>query len=340
MQWIDFPDHRVQICGLNWFEETRPKLQRFPDRFVDDLPEEVFNCGKQSAGVRIRLYTDSTTLSVRARYPKFSPRTNMTQFTAQGISTYVNGRCWSARVPDMEGGEAELSLFHGVPRAMRDICLYLPLYGSIDILSLAVDEDAKFGTPTPFSLEKPILFYGTSITQGGCASRPGLSYQDMLGRKYNIDFLNFGFSGRGKCEPEVAKVLTETDPSCMVIDVGQNNSVEELKERYRPFIDILRQAHPNIPMLATTPIFYNAELWSKTHIQTVTHKRQIISAAIWDRMGEGDLNLHLLEAKDYLSDAFTDGAVDGGHPNDLGFAHMADSMGRKLANILNLNPSA
>ena len=123
-----------------------------------------------------------------------------------------------------------------------------------------------------------------------------------------------------------------------MIDVGQNNSVEELQARYRPFIDILRGAHPDIPLIATTPIFYNAELWSQSHLKTVTEKRRIISSAIWDRMGEGDLRLHLLEAKDYLSDAFTDGAVDGGHPNDLGFAVMADAMGEKLAPLLNLKP--
>lgn len=336
MQWIDFPDRRFQICGLNWFDETSPKLQRFPDRFEQDLPEAVFNISKQTAGVRIRFQTDATHLSLKAHYPKFTPRTNMTQFTVQGIATYVNGRCWSARVPDMEGGEAELSLFADVPRAMREVCLYLPLYGPIDIQSIGVNDDAKFADPTPFALEKPIVFYGTSITQGGCASRPGLSYQDMLGRKYNVDYMNFGFSGRGKCEAEVAHIIAQTDPSCFVIDVGQNNSVDELQERYRPFIDIIRQAHPNVPLLATTPIFYNAELWSQTHIQTVTQKRNIISATIWDRMGEGDLHLHLLEAKDYLSDSFTDGAVDGGHPNDLGFAHMAESMGTKLAHILNL----
>lgn len=340
MQWIDFPDNRIQICGLNWFDKTAPKLQRFPDCYQNDLPEAVFNSGKQTAGVRLRFQTDTTTLSIRAKYPKLSPRTNMTQFTARGISTYVNGRCWSARIPEAENGEAELSLFNNVPRVMREVCLYLPLYGPIDILAIGTDENAKFATPTSFALDKPILFYGTSITQGGCASRPGLSYQGMLGRKYNIDYFNFGFSGRGKCEPEVATVLTKTAPSCFVIDAGQNNTVEELQERYRPFIDILRQAHPNIPLLATTPIFYNAELWSQTHIQTVTQKRQIISDTIWNRMGEGDLNLHLLEAKDYLGDTFTDGAVDGGHPNDLGFAHMADTLGQKLAQILNLTPKS
>lgn len=338
MQWMDFPNDHFQVCGLNYFHETTPKLQRFPDRYEKDLPEAVFNIGKQTAGVRIRFQSDTTTLSVRANYPKYTSRTNMTQFTVQGISTYVNGRCWSARVPDMDGGEAELSLFSDTPKVMRDICLYLPLYGPIDILSIGVDENAKWGTHTPFALEKPIVFYGTSITQGGCASRPGLSYQDMLGRKYNVDYLNFGFSGRGKCEPELANILIENDPSCFVIDVGQNNTVEELQERYRPFIDTIRKKHPTVPILATTPIFYNAELWSQSHIQTVTQKRTIISSAIWDCMGEGDQNLHLLEAKDYLSDAFTDGAVDGGHPNDLGFAHMAETMGNKLAQILNLTP--
>jgi hypothetical protein len=336
MQWMVFPDDRIQVCGLNWFEENKPLLQRFPERFKTALPEPVFDGGQQTAGVRVRLRTDTGSLFIKARYPKFGPRTNMTQFTVQGISTYANGRCWSARVPDMEGGEAELSLFDKAPRVMRDLCLYLPLYGSVEILSIGVDDDARFGQPTPFVIDKPVAFYGTSITQGGCASRPGLSYQDMVGRKYNIDYLNFGFSGRGKCEPEVARVLCEVDVCCFVIDVGQNNSLEELTERFRPFIDILREAKPNVPMLVTTPIFYNAELWSQTHIETVTAKRRVISSAVWDRMGEGDLQLHLLEAKDYLGGEFSDGAVDGGHPNDLGFAKMAETLGPKLAGILKL----
>lgn len=336
MQWLDFPDDRVQVCGLNWFEETRPVLSRFPERLKDQVPEPVFDGGRQTAGVRLRLRTDTGSLALKARFPKFTARTNMTQFTVQGVATYVNGRCWSARVPGMDGGEAELSLFADAPRAMRDICLYLPLYGPIEVLSLGVEDDARFGTPAPFALGKPIAFYGTSITQGGCASRPGLSYQAMLARTYNVDYLNFGFSGRGKCEPEVAQVLSGVDASCFVLDVGQNTSVEELGERFRPFMDILRQARPDVPMLVTTPIFYNAELWSRGHIEGVHTKRRIISSAVWDRMGEGDLGLHLLEAKDYLGGEFSDGAVDGGHPNDLGFMHMAASMGEKLAGILGL----
>ena len=93
MQWIDFPDTRFQICGLNWFNETTPKLQRFPDRYENDLPESVFNIGKQTAGVRIRFQTDAATLSIRAQYPKFSPRTNMTQFTRDFLSDDCTCTC-------------------------------------------------------------------------------------------------------------------------------------------------------------------------------------------------------------------------------------------------------
>ena len=246
----------------------------------------------------------------------------------------MDGRCWSARIPGAEGGEAELSLFDGVPRQMRDVCVYLPLYGPVEVLAIGVDEGAGFELPAPFVVEKPVVFYGTSITQGGCASRPGLSYQAMLARDLNLDYANFGFAGKGRCDLEVAEALAEVEACCWVLDVGQNTSPEQLRERFKPFLNILREAQPQTPLLATTPIFYNQELWSEEFQQTVGEKRDIIRAAVQAQKQEGDRGVYVLEAADYLGADFTDGAVDGGHPNDLGFARMAEGMRPRLAEIL------
>jgi lysophospholipase L1-like esterase len=336
MHWIAFPDPRIQVCGLPWFSETAPRLWRFPERLKPNLPEDVFLGGKETAGVRLRLRTDTGSLSVKALFPKFSVRTNMTQFTAHGISAYVDGRCWSARIPGGEGGESEISLFDGVSRRTRDICLYLPLYGPIEILSVGVDEGAAFEDPTPFAVERPVVFYGTSITQGGCASRPGLSYQAVLGRELNLDYANFGFSGKGRCEREVAEALSGIEASCFVLDAGQNSGLDDFRERFGPFMEVLREARPDTPVLATTPIFYNAELWSGGHIRGVEAKRETVRAAVERRRRAGDGRVHLLEAKDYLGSDVTDGAVDGGHPNDLGFARMAAGMAPRLAEILGI----
>ncbi len=209
---------------------------------------------------------------------------------------------------------------------MRNVCLYLPLYGPLEVLSIGLDEDAGFELPAPFAFEKPVLFYGTSITQGGNASRPGLSYQAMLARDLNLDYANFGFAGKGRCEREVAEVLAEVEAECYVLDVGQNTSPEQLRDRFKPFMDTLRDAQPQTPLLATTPIFNSSELWSQVHQQTVGEKRDIIRWAVQDRKQAGDQGVHLLEAADYLGGDFTDGSVDGGHPNDLGFARMAEAM--------------
>lgn len=336
MRWLGFPDVNVQVCGLPWFSETAPMLWRFPERMKADLPEGIFEAGRQTAGARLRLRSDTGSLSLRARFPKPGIRTNMTLFTAHGVSAYVDGVCWSAKIPGLEGGEAEIALFSGVDRRMREICLYLPLYGSVEVLGIGVDEEAGFEVPAPFAVDRPAVFYGTSITQGGCASRPGLSYQGTLARALNLEYANFGFSGKGRCEASVAEALAEVKASVFVLDVGQNTSVEELRERFRPFLNLLRKAQPETPVLATTPIFYNAELWSKGHQRGVEEKREIIRSAVRERVEAGDVRVHLLEAKDYLWSDFTDGAVDGGHPNDLGFARMAEGMAPRLAEILGL----
>ena len=336
MQWIDLLSPDVEVCGLPWFAESAPKLWRFPERFANRVPEGVFESGKNTAGVRLLLRTDSTALTFRASFPPFQIRTNMTQFTAHGVSTYVDGKCWSAKIPGGEGGECELSLFADVDRAMRDICIYLPLYGPLDVLGIGIDESSSLKGPKPFAVEKPVVFYGTSITQGGCASRPGLSYQATLARSLNIDYANFGFSGLGRCEKEVAEALSEIDSSCFVLDVGQNTSVKELDERYASFLNALREARPDVPVLATTPIFYNAELWSRDHQVTVERKREIIRDCIVRRREAGDARLTILEAQEYLWSDFTDGAVDGGHPNDLGFAQMARGMEPVLQGILGM----
>src|SRR5208283_4029197 len=96
----------------------------------------------------------------------------------------------------------------------------------------------------PYALSRPVVFYGTSITQGGCASRSGMSYQAILGRMLNLDFVNLGFSGNGRGEPELAHAVASIDALCFVLDFAQNNSLESLTQAYAPFLDVIRSAHP------------------------------------------------------------------------------------------------
>jgi hypothetical protein len=228
----------------------------------------------------------------------------------------------------------EHEYYRARPRSWRDATLYLSLYKPVKVIAVGVDREAHFEKARRFAVAKPVVFYGTSITQGGCASRPGMSYQAILGRMLDIDFVNLGFSGAGKGEPDVAAAVAAIDASCFVLDFAGNNvTVASLREVYGPFIDTLRRAHPAIPILSISPIYSTREITGSTeHEGMREHIRQVVS----QRIAAGDRNLQLVEGTDLLGPSRGDGLVDGSHPNDLGFQWMAEGLAPRLRRILGL----
>src|SRR5213075_673687 len=116
-----------------------------------------------------------------------------------------------------------------------------PLYKPVTIKELSLDTDARLEPPTPYAIRKPIVYYGSSITQGGCASNPGGSCQAILERRLDADFVNLGFSGNGLGEPALAEVICELDPSCIVLDFWGNPSADQYAAALPVFVKILRQ---------------------------------------------------------------------------------------------------
>jgi hypothetical protein len=210
---------------------------------------------------------------------------------------------------------------------------YLPLYKPVTVLGIGLDSDAKIAKARRFATAKPVVFYGTSITQGGRASRSGMSYQAILGRKLNLDFVNLGFSGNGKGEPVVAGMVAETDASAFVLDFSQNNpTIESLREVYEPFLLTLRAKHPKTPIIAITAIASSRETGR------LNQMRQHIREVVTRNIAKGDRLLTLVEGTSLLGVDRLDGLVDGSHPNDLGFQWMADGLAPHLANALGLAP--
>lgn len=336
--WIPVPDSRVEINGLPWQAENGANLIRFPARLKDVLPKAVWGLAQSPSGGRIRFRTDSDRLAIRLEYPSPPGMRNMHAFGQTGVDLYLDGVYHSTAIATADskpGAPVEHVYFEfkGQPRAEREITLYLPLYMGVKVLGIGIDREARCLKPKPFALPKPIVFYGTSITQGGCASRSGMSYQAILGRALNVDFVNLGFSGNGKGEPVVARAVAEIDAACFVLDFAQNNgTVESLKEVYDPFIATLRKKHPHTPVLAITPIAASRESSSSRNEAMRQHIRQAVSR----RIGAGDANLQLVEGTDLLGPGRLDGLVDGTHPNDLGFQWMADGLAPRLARMLGL----
>jgi lysophospholipase L1-like esterase len=269
-------------------------------------------------------------IAIKVEYPSPPDMRNMHAFGQTGIDLYADGQYVGTAIADKEAAPGKIYEhtyvnWSELPRKQRDIVLYLPLYKPAKVIGIGLDKEAKLEPASPFAIAKPVVFYGTSITQGGCASRSGLSYQAILGRKLNLDFVNLGFSGNGKGEPDVAKAVAAIDASAFVVDFSQNNpTIESLREVYKPFVETLRASHPDTPIIAITPIYSTNEGTKK--IEMREHIRKVIA----ERIANGDRNIQLVEGADLLGPTQGDGLVDGTHPNDLGFQWMAEGLAPRL----------
>jgi lysophospholipase L1-like esterase len=339
LRWIELPSPQLEVNGLPWYGENGGKLFRLPERLKDTYRKPVWDLAQSPGGGRIRFRTDSCALAIRLEYPSPPNMGNMHAFGQTGVDLYVGQVYWGTATADQSakpGKVYEHRYFDlpNRPRVEREITLYLPLYMPVKILALAVDARAVVRPPRAFALPKPVVFYGTSITQGGCASRPGTAYQAILGRWLNVDFVNLGFSGNGKGEPEVARTVAAIDAAAFVLDFAQNNgSFEALQQVYAPFIETLRARHPQTPILAVTPIQSNLEILDNFPNEGM---RELIRNVVSRRIADGDHNLQLVEGTDLLGPSRGDGLVDGTHPNDLGFEWLAEGLLIRLAKVLGL----
>lgn len=207
----------------------------------------------------------------------------------------------------------------------------------VKVLALGVDSNAVIKPPRPFAISKPVVYYGTSITQGGAASRPGMSYEAIVGRRLNIDFVNLGFSGAGKYEHSLANTVATINASCYVLDGTNLHTVESMRKVFPQFIETIRAKHPTTPILVISPIYSSHEMTHRVLEPNDTDKRAFMRRVVSQFIADGDKNIQLIEGTDILSPLQGDGLTDGVHPNDLGFEWIANSITRRLATVLGLN---
>jgi lysophospholipase L1-like esterase len=227
--------------------------------------------------------------------------------------------------------------FSKQPRVEREITLYLPLYKPVKIIGIGVDKQANITKAKPFAVAKPVVFYGTSITQGGCASRAGMSYPAILGRKLNLDFVNLGFSGNGLGEPEVARAVAEIDAACYVLDFGANHKTfAAMREVYAPFLDDVRAQHPQTPIVVMTILHTSREKRIPSLGTEWAERRKFIEDVVRERIKGGDKKLYLVDGAKLMGRTPDEGLVDGGHPNDLGFYWMSEGLTAPIGKALKL----
>jgi hypothetical protein len=208
----------------------------------------------------------------------------------------------------------------------------LPLYNGVKSMQIGVSKPAAFDPVGPRK-DKPILFYGTSITQGGCASRPGMAFTHILGRRLNKPMLNFGFSGNGKMEVEVANFLAELDPAIFVLDCVANMPATDATPRTEAVVKLLREKHADTPILILDERLYANAALIPHERESHERKSAAMHKAFDNLQSAGVKNLHFGDEKNPIGDD-GEGTVDGSHPTDLGMMRYADYLEPQLRKLL------
>lgn len=221
--------------------------------------------------------------------------------------------------------EAEFRL---PPGGLRELTLYLPMYAKLRGLEIALAAGSRVEPPSPYALRQPVVFYGTSFIQGGCASRASMNLPALVGRMLGIDIVNLGFAGDGRCEPEMAGLLAEIDAAAFVMGPILNNPAV-MQENYPRFVDRLRQRWPDRPIVLMTRLHSLG--------QTEPYGVNQLVREVWERRAtQGDRRLFYFDSFPLYADGSVHPTVEGLHPSDLGFKLIADALVPELAKILGL----
>lgn len=342
-RWYDI--RLLGVEGQGWPESVlKAPFDRLPGKAEGQVRDAVWGLSRHSAGLAVRFVTDAP--SLRARWTLTSDRLAMAHMPATGVSgvdlyARVDGRWhWLAVGQPQAGTTHTVTLASTLPEGERAYLLYLPLYNGVSAVEIGVPPGARLSLAPPRSAEhqKPIVVYGTSITQGGCASRPGMVHTAILGRRFDRPVINLGFSGNGLMEPELANLLAELEAAVYVLDCLPNMSAAQVAERVAPFVRRLRQSHPTTPIVLAEDRTYADAVLIDAHRQRNADSRAALRKAFDTLVADGVPGLHYLPGGTQLG-ADGEDTVDGSHPTDLGFLRMADAFEPVLRPLVNPAPT-
>ncbi|OQX59314.1 MAG: hypothetical protein B5M52_03645 [Helicobacteraceae bacterium 4484_230] len=321
---VSIYDDKFIISGLP-FVARGEDLYRLPESVRSRIRPILWELGKQPSGGRIRFKTDSNSIAIIAKSSS-SVSYHMNSIMKSGLDIYVDDIYTGSAWPDINGDIKKR--FYLGDKKLKNITIYLPLYSPIKIHKLYIEKHATVARPDDLKLISPIIYYGSSITQGASASNPGLSYPAIISRRTGIDFINFGFSANGLGDIDIAKLIGTIDSSLIVLDYWANPTSGQYKKSLPDFVGAIRKKKQNIPILVISP-FYSAGLQKQRR-----EKREIAFDFVAKRKRSGDSHIYVLDGENMLSRENSSGLVDGIHLNSLGFWFGANALEAKILEII------
>ena len=339
VQFYDVRREPFEVYGLYRYR-TEPDFKRMPDDVAAQVSDGVAKLAHNTAGGRVRFCTDSQYVAIKAEMPVMCLMSHMAFTGSAGFDLYIDSpetglsRFWKAFRPSIDAKGWFESKVKFADRKQRWFTINFPSYSNVRNLYIGLQRDARVGEGMKYRSPLPVVYYGSSITQGACATRPGNAYQNIISRELGLDFLNFGFSGNGRGEDAMIEYLAGLPMLAFVSDYDHNApGTAHLAVTHRRLYEAVRAAHPDIPYLMVT----RTDDYSAYYELRLDNRQAVLDNFRFARE-RGDRNVYYIDGGEIFRGPHEDQCtVDGTHPTDIGFSLMADAIGCALRQALMKN---
>ncbi len=322
-----------EVYGLYNYR-NEPQFKRLPDEIGLNVNEGVKELYLNTSGGRVRFSTDSKYVAIKTVIPSFHLMSGMPLSGSTGFDLYVDdpetgdSRYRQTFMPPKTVTDGYESVITFRNRALRHFTIHFPSYGQVKDLYVGIQRDATLGEGMKYRDALPIVFYGSSITQGACSSRPGNIYENMISRAFRMDYLNLGFSGSGKAEDTIVDYMCTLPMSVFISDYDHNATSEEhLRSTHLKMYQKIRAAKPDVPYIMLSRPDYD----NMPNLDGIINRRNIIYDTFLYAYEHGDRNVYYIDGASIFRGPYEDSCtVDNCHPNDLGFSMMADAIGAEI----------
>lgn len=329
-EYFDIRKEPFKIYGLY---NPKKSFHRLPEG-VTKIVDGVASHARNSSGGRIRFMTDSPYIAIRVKHSPYNNGSpHLSRLASMGVDIYINKNgketYFGSYFPPIDRDYEYEGIKHLRDGKKHEITLYMPTGTDVSAFEIGLKKGSKLSEHSEYKIKTPVVFYGSSITNGYAASRPGNMYEAFISRKLDCDFINLGFSGAAKGEPELAKYIAGLKMSAFVMDYDHNApNAEHLKKTHKSFFDIIRKNNPDLPIILITKP--DAGLDNENQ-----DRRDVVLGTYISARQSGDKNVYYIDGYSLFPDeARNDCTVDGCHPNDLGMYFMAERIGGVLSNVI------
>lgn len=312
------------------------RLARLDVDLYPQMSAQAARYGRYSTGLAVCFKTDSPFISARWTTGHHAAGTNMTAILQSGLDMYIkqDGKWIFAGVarPAASGTSHKWDMVQNMDGTMHECLLYLPTFTAVTSLEIGVKPGSVIeAVPNPFA--RRIVFVGSSITHGASASRPGLTYPAMIGRALDAEAANLGFSGICKLEQFYADIVADTKADVFVFDTFSNPGADEINERLKPFVDKIRKAHPNTPLIFVQTTKRETANFDMKKLERNNGQRAAAEAGMKQLIDAGDRNIYFINPGMPTGDDH-EGTADGTHPTDASFRMITDNLLPHIKKVL------